>query len=340
MSEAPHAAPKAKGDIKLPGLGPVPRKWFIIVGGGAVLTIAYVLYKKRTGAAAAAPATGAGTSALSGQPCTDENGNPGVYDDTGTCQVDTSALGGYYAGTGAGGVSGVTPPVPGTGGFTTNGQWTQQAEADMEATGADPATLSAALGAYITGQPLTTAQQSLVDQAIAMEGYPPVAGPNGMPPALNAQPAGGQTQAPGTCGTGYTYSDSNPGTTGVIPATGGTGFCVPVASTGGGGTGGTGGGGTGGGTTAASAKPPSVTGLKATSETKTSIMLTWAPAARATSYQVRVTYQTKVAQTHMVTGTSFTVTGLAANRTYGLHVVAINSAGWADEASIVQKTLS
>lgn len=328
MSEPQGPGPARKGgEVKLPGLGPVPKKWFLIVGGGAVVTIAYVLYKRKQ-TAAAAPATDTGTAALAGQPCVDANGNPGVYDSSGTCQVDTSALGGYYAGTGAGGVSGVTAPVPGTGGFTTNGQWTQQAEADMASTGVDPGVLAAALGAYIAGQPVTPAQQSLIDQAIAFEGYPPVAGPNGMPPALNVQPATGQTQSPGHCGSGFTYSDSSPGTAGVIPATGGTGFCVPVAATG------------GGGTTPAAAAPATVTGLRATSETRTSIALSWSASPKATSYQVRVTYQTKVIQTHMVSGESYTVTGLAANRTYGLHVVAIDAAGWAPEASITQKTLS
>lgn len=315
-------------DVKVPGLGPVPKKWFLIVGGGSVVVIGYVLIRRKKAPAAAATDTGAGTAALAGQPCVDANGNPGVYDSSGTCQVDTAALGGYYAGTGALGVSGVTPPVAGTGGFTTNGQWSQQAITDMQSLGiaVDVPTLAAALGAYIAGQPVTAAQQSLIDQAISVEGYPPVAGPSGYPPAIKLQPAGGQTQAPGTCGTGYTYSDTSPGTAGVIPASGGTGYCVPVPAGGG-----------GGGT---ATKPATVTGLHAVSETRTSIALRWNPSPGATSYQVRVTYQTQVIQTHMVNGTSSTVTGLGANRTYGLHVVAIDAAGWAPEASITQKTLS
>lgn len=192
MSEAPVSAPKvAKGSVKIPGLGPVPRKWFLIVGLGSVGVIAYVLWRKRQqgpAATAADDTTTAGT--LEGQPCTDASGNPGVYDSSGVCQVSDSALGGYFAGSGAGGVSGTTPPVPGTGGFTTNGQWTQQAEADMSNTGVDPGALAAALGAYIAGSPVTAAQHSLIDQAIAFEGYPPVAGPSGYPPAVKAQPIG------------------------------------------------------------------------------------------------------------------------------------------------------
>jgi hypothetical protein len=192
------------GDIKLPGLGPVPKKWFLIVGGGSVIVIGYVIIrrKKDTGTAAAGT-TDAGTAALAGQPCVDANGNPGVYDDSGTCQVDTSALGGYYAGTGALGTSGVTAPVPGTGGFTTNGQWSQQAVMDMQSLGTavDVGTLTAALGAYINGQPVTPDQMSLIDQARAIEGDPPVAGPSGYPPAVKLQASTGQTTPPPTPGT-------------------------------------------------------------------------------------------------------------------------------------------
>jgi hypothetical protein len=84
--------------------------------------------------------------------------------------------------------------------------------------------------------------------------------------------------------------------------------------------------------------PATVTGLHATSVGKTSIGLAWNKSANATSYQVRVTYQSKVQSTSMTAGTSFTVTGLKANQTYGLHVVAINGSNWAPEASISQKT--
>jgi hypothetical protein len=84
--------------------------------------------------------------------------------------------------------------------------------------------------------------------------------------------------------------------------------------------------------------PAVVTGLHVTSTGKNSIGLAWSRSAGATGYQVRVTYQSKVIQTHPVTGTSYTVAGLSPNRTYGLHVVATNGAAWAPEASISQKT--
>jgi Fibronectin type III domain len=89
-----------------------------------------------------------------------------------------------------------------------------------------------------------------------------------------------------------------------------------------------------------SVTPAAVTGLHVTSTGTNSIGLAWTKSANATSYQVRVTYQSAVTSTAMTTGTSYTVTGLTANHTYGLHVVAINGSNWAPEASISQKTKS
>jgi hypothetical protein len=53
---------------------------------------------------------------------------------------------------------------------------------------ADPSQLSAALGKYITGAYVTNDEQSLIQQAIAVQGHAPVAGPNGYPPSLNRTP--------------------------------------------------------------------------------------------------------------------------------------------------------
>jgi hypothetical protein len=82
----------------------------------------------------------------------------------------------------------------------------------------------------------------------------------------------------------------------------------------------------------------SVTGLRATGEGATNVGLAWNPVSGAQRYQVRVTYQNKVVKTAFTNGTSYNVTGLSPNRTYGLHVVAIQGNTWAPEASIVQKT--
>lgn len=84
--------------------------------------------------------------------------------------------------------------------------------------------------------------------------------------------------------------------------------------------------------------PPTVGGLRSTGAGATNVQLAWNPSPGATSYQVRVTYQNKVVKTFMTNGTTYNATGLSPNRTYGLHVVAINGNQWAPEASIVQKT--
>jgi hypothetical protein len=82
----------------------------------------------------------------------------------------------------------------------------------------------------------------------------------------------------------------------------------------------------------------SVTGLRSTGAGATNVGLAWNPVSGAQQYQVRVTYQGKVVKTAMTSGNSYNVTGLSPNRTYGLHVVAINGNSWAPETSITQKT--
>lgn len=89
---------------------------------------------------------------------------------------------------------------------------------------------------------------------------------------------------------------------------------------------------------AAASRIASVTGLRSTGAGSTNVQLAWNPVSGAQRYQVRVTYQDKVVKTAFTNGTSYNVTGLSPNRTYGLHVVAINGNQWAPEASITQKT--
>lgn len=105
--------------------------------------------------------------------------------------------GGEFAGAGGYGVS--TPPISAPSVSSTNAGWAGAAESYLTGqTGADPATVAAALGKYITGQTLSTADQSIVEQAIAFEGYPPTAGANGYPPSMHMSPAGGQSGGGGT----------------------------------------------------------------------------------------------------------------------------------------------
>lgn len=72
------------------------------------------------------------------------------------------------------------------GGFTNNAQWAQAAQQFLtdsdQNTNAE--TINDALGNYINGRPVTAAQRSIIQQAIAFEGMPPVGGTNGNPPGI------------------------------------------------------------------------------------------------------------------------------------------------------------
>lgn len=161
------------------------RKGLVFLGGGALALVGFLYWRhKQASAAAAGPADTTGT-------------DTGSTDGTGD-YTDTSGYGDYFGGGGGGGFFG-PPPVdggtggPGPGSFTSNAQWAQYAEQQLSGV-VDEATLSAALGKYLTGQPMTDAQKSLTDQAVAIAGYPPVSGPGGFPPAMHTTGGGGGGQ--------------------------------------------------------------------------------------------------------------------------------------------------
>ena len=167
--------------------GTVQKKTALIIGGGAVLILGIVWWR---------------TNQLNAEE------SPDIYD------AEINPATGYPYGSpedaaallaqsqyvspptgGGGGGSGGYPP--GTG-FVNNGQWAQAAVEYMTTAGLieDPAALSAALGAYIAGGPITTGQRTLIEQAIAFQGYPPLAGPSGYPPSINTAPTPPSTTNP------------------------------------------------------------------------------------------------------------------------------------------------
>ena len=87
------------------------------------------------------------------------------------------------------------------------------------------------------------------------------------------------------------------------------------------------------------AAPPAPTGL-AGSATERSVALSWAPAARATEYQVTVSSGgVKLAsQPASVTGTSQTITGLTASTDYQFTVTAKNEGGTSTSAPLTVRT--
>lgn len=178
----------------------------IAVGGTAIL--GFVVYRRKQSAAAAAAASSTDTSGTG----TDTTGS-GI--DLSTTPYDSSSYvsgdgtivgydqyGNPIYGTGAGG-TGYTPTGTGVGSgpgtYTNNGQWAQAVEQYMGSNGDDA--IAAALGKYITGQPMTDAQVTIVQSAIAAFNYPPISGSDGYPPNYKTtQPPPG-TPGGGTGGT-------------------------------------------------------------------------------------------------------------------------------------------
>jgi hypothetical protein len=195
VSEPAHAPPgKTKGTISIPGVGKLPT-WAVLGGVGIVLVL---IIRSRSKASAAAAA---GTA-------TDPAGNVGVIDPaTGYVQGSPQDQAALAASAAAGtadtsGTSGGSVGTQVTNGppFTSNAAWSQYAISVLQGNGYDPGILSAELGAYLNGQAITPAQQSDINAAVAVAGYPPVAGPNGKPPAINVSgsSAGGAGPNPST----------------------------------------------------------------------------------------------------------------------------------------------
>jgi len=188
--------------VTLPGVGPVRKKW-AIAGVGITAVIIVIAYVRHRGSLSAAPAAAdpnavdpSAIDPATGIPYAEEAAGiaAGTQAGYGTSLADTSGIIGYDAQgnpiytdqVGYG-------PTPS---FVNNAAWAQAVQQYMVAsTGADAGTVAAALGAYLTGQPLTEAQASVVHQAIGFFGTPPQQGSNGFPPGL-------KMAAPQTGGTG------------------------------------------------------------------------------------------------------------------------------------------
>jgi hypothetical protein len=174
--------PGLEGSVQTP-FGPVKKKTGLIIVGAAVVILGVAYYRSKKASDAAAIAS-AGASV-------------GVDPATGFLYgsaEDAAALAnqGSYISPGGGGNGasvGGSGTIPTTG-FATNGAWSQAAIQYMQSAGLveDAAQLSAALGKYIAGSPVTDVQKSLIEQAIAFQGYPPVPGPAGYPPSVNQAP--------------------------------------------------------------------------------------------------------------------------------------------------------
>lgn len=209
-----------EGSVKLPVFGEVKKKTAAVVAGVSVvgvLAVWYIRQRKASQSASAAAAGSSSTTTAAAGTVTDPAGNVCSSDDidpeTGFCsgsEEDESALeeaSGDLDDEDLTGLSDDTSPVATTTTFATNAAWAQAAEQYLGSDGAD--TTAAAISKYIAGQQMTTAQETTVEEAIAAEGYPPVAGANGYPPALDVTgtTSGGGGSSSGGSGSTGTNTD-------------------------------------------------------------------------------------------------------------------------------------
>lgn len=169
-----------EGTVKTP-LGTVSKKTALIAVGGLVL-IGGIVWWRAKQTKNQQDALSAGQAEIN--PAT---GYPyGSAEDAAALAAQNSFIspGGGGVGSGAGGY-----PPAGIG-YVNNAQWVQGVIEYMVSHNLveEPSALSAALGVYITGGVATAAQRSLIEQAIAAQGYPPLAGPSGYPPSINTAP--------------------------------------------------------------------------------------------------------------------------------------------------------
>lgn len=166
-----------------------------LIGGGVIGLIAVYYYMSRQSSSSSnsaqqtADLASQGIDPNTGIPYSQEYGS-GLGGAYGT----TPSMYGYYDPTSGQYISGtaansvVTQP-------STNASWAQEVEAYMQNLGYNPTAVAAALGKYLTGQPLTANQRNIVAAALGFFGNPPT----GAPPI---QDVGGGGSGQGGGGTG------------------------------------------------------------------------------------------------------------------------------------------
>ena len=198
------------GTVNVPVVGKQPKK--LVVGGLLVVGTAVVIYYARSKKAAAAPAA---ATPADQYPADGTSGNPSdLYStDPATGQTygdELAGSGGMLGAFGSGAASGqyydpatgaydltapygtqpVTQPFQTPGGppFSANSAWADWViqELAVQNTSIDTGALTDALGVYLAGQVPTAAQKTLIFDATAIAGNPPVAGAGGYPPNVKA----------------------------------------------------------------------------------------------------------------------------------------------------------
>jgi len=174
-----------EGTIKTP-IGTVQKKTALILGGGVAALVFIVWYRQKSLGESTDSLAAAGEALI----------NPATGYPYGSAE-DAAALTaqGAYQSPGVPSTPGGSAGYPSNTGYVSNGQWVQAVIEYMVGNNLieEPAQLSSALGKYITGSYVTDSEVALINQAIAVQGFPPVASPNGYPPSLNRQATGPTT---------------------------------------------------------------------------------------------------------------------------------------------------
>lgn len=145
-----------------------------LIGGGAIgLILVYHYMSKQSSSSTNQQATDLASQGIdpnTGIPYSQEyGGGLGAYG-------ATPSMYGYYDPTSGSFISGtaanslVTQP-------STNASWAQEVQAYLQNLGYDPTATAAALGKYLTGQPLTADERNIVAAALGFFGNPPTGAP-------------------------------------------------------------------------------------------------------------------------------------------------------------------
>jgi Fibronectin type III domain len=199
--------------------------------------------------------------------------------------------------------------------YTSNAAWSSAAVAGLADIGYSETDVATALGDYLSSTPVNATQANYIRAAISEFGNPPIGtfqiiltpvtptGPTtGISPSVPVAP----------------ITPINPPVT-TQPAT--PPPAAPPASK---------------PSTPAAPKVsiPAMPGnVRTSGVTSSGFTVAWNAVSGATSYRVRVTYQSNLVWNKTVSGTSVTTGGLTSDHTYTVHVASINSAGTSSETN-------
>lgn len=163
--------PAPKGDVNVPGIGKMDRKW-VFAGLAAVAGIVVYAYWRSSQTPEPSPEEG-------DQYATGDDYTPDAY-------IGATQPGGET----------YDPNASETNVPTTNAEWSQRAIDALESVGYERSTAASAVGKYLAGTPLNLAEKLIIQIAIAMLGNPPAGSlpiisapdtPTTPPPATSAK---------------------------------------------------------------------------------------------------------------------------------------------------------